>query len=139
MSEKKNNRRKGLAVALAVVGVAGLSLASASTLSLTANSNLQAGVQVLADCQPAATPVVVEFDSPAWTSGEFQVTSATISDVVAACAGLNYTFVVLDGSTALATVTGIVPPAGADIAASFSALDAADVDGFALTIYGDNA
>ena len=138
MSEKKNNRRKGLAVALAVVGVAGLSLASASQFSLTTDSNLQAGVQDLADCQPVGDEIGVEFGSPTWTAGEFRVSSATLSGVDDACVGLDYTFVVLDGDTALATVTGEVP-AGGTIATTFASQDAEAVDGFALTIYGDKA
>ncbi len=45
-----NNRRKSAAIALAVIGIAGLSLASASTLGI-GTGTLQAGTQNLTDCQ----------------------------------------------------------------------------------------
>lgn len=134
MSENKNNRRKVLAVALGVVGVAGLSLAAASQLSLSVNSNLQAGVEVLADCQTAV--VGVEFDSPAWNAGQFDVDGATLSSIDAACDGLEYTLVVLGAADAeLASASGTV--SGTSIAAAFTAVDAEGVEGVALTIFGN--
>src|SRR5690606_29869105 len=116
---------KVLAVALGVVGVAGLSLAAASQLSLSVNSNLQAGVEVLADCQTAV--VGVEFDSPAWNAGQFDVDGATLSSIDAACNGLEYTLVVLGAADAeLASASGTV--SGTSIAAAFTAVDAEGVE-----------
>jgi len=136
MSEKKNNRRKVVAVGLGIIGIAGLSLAAASQLSLSVNSNLQAGVEVLADCQTAT--VGVEFDSPAWNAGSFDVDGATLTNIDNECDGLDYIFVVTGaGDAALQTVTGTV--GGTSITAPFSATDAEDITGVALTIYGDNA
>lgn len=43
------NRRKSVAIALAVIGVAGLSLASASQLTVNSN-NLQAGAATVGQC-----------------------------------------------------------------------------------------
>jgi len=43
---KKKNSRKVLAVALGIMGIAGLSLASASQLNITASDNLATGTQV---------------------------------------------------------------------------------------------
>ena len=60
-TQKKNTRRKALAVGLAVLGVAGLSLASAATLSLNADNQdlIQAGTQDLTAnlCQEDAIDV----------------------------------------------------------------------------------
>jgi hypothetical protein len=133
MSQRKNDRRKALAVGLAVVGVAGLSLAAASQLSLSVEFNLQAGVQVLADCQ--ASTVTVDFDKPSWAGGGFTVAGATLGSIDAACEGAEYDFVVADASgAALATASGTVT--GATIDADFSAVNAASVAQVALTIYG---
>src|SRR5690606_36592569 len=133
MSEKKNNRRKGLAVALAVVGVAGLSLASASQLTLNVNGSVQAGVEELSDCQVA--DVEVAFDAPAFAGGVFGVAGAEFSAIYAACDGVDYTFVVLDSTDAvLATGTGTI--SGTSIDASFTAVDAADIAKVGLSIFG---
>ena len=65
MSRSKwSTRRKSLAIGLAVVGVAGLSLASASQLTMNwGQQTFQAGnVTVKTDCQ--TTPITVTYDSP---------------------------------------------------------------------------
>jgi len=139
MSEKKNNRRKGLAVALAVVGIAGLSLASASQLTLSTSATLQAGVEDLAKCQ-GTTPVTVSFGEPTWSGAteSFGVTSATFGNIAAACAGLNYKYVILDaGGDTLASDSSTI--GGTSVAPTFTSIDAADVEAVALTIYGDNS
>ena len=47
-----NNRRKSAAIALAVIGIAGLSLASASTLTVN-SSSIAAGTVAVTGCDTA--------------------------------------------------------------------------------------
>ncbi len=78
-----STRRKSAAIALAVVGIAGLSLASAATLSLT-SSSVQAGSTTFVACQ--ATPVSVAYTT-AWngTANAYQTTAVTVSGITAGC------------------------------------------------------
>ena len=76
-----NNRRKSAAIALAVIGVAGLSLASASTLDL-AGGTLQAGTTALNDCQPTGTDVVAEMSAGTYTvANGYEAGSVTLTDI----------------------------------------------------------
>lgn len=54
---KRKNSRKALAVALGIMGVAGLSVASASQLTLTAENEAQVGVATFAECQTSTIKV----------------------------------------------------------------------------------
>ena len=110
---KSKKSRKGLAVALAVLGVAGLSLASASQLTLTGTPQLQAGVKDVAGCQSA--PIAVAFDAPVITGGVYTSKNLTLTGFDAACttAAAKYKVALLDASgaivqetTAAAVVTG---------------------------------
>src|SRR5690606_35067545 len=82
---KKNNSRKVLAVALGIVGVAGLSLASASTLTVNVNDdNIAVGTNTFdAACDDAVT-VDYTYDLVNNTYDEL-----LISDIAAACNGLD--------------------------------------------------
>ena len=104
------NRRKSAAVALAVLGVAGLSLASASTLDLTGGT-LQAGVTDLTNCQTA--PIAVGFGQPALSGGVYKVSTVTLSSVDAACKGKNVRVTLLNatGGTEGAEATYAIPSA----------------------------
>lgn len=112
--------RKSAAVALAVVGVAGLSLASAAQLTV-GSSSLGAGADVVASCDPDG--ITVDFGS-SFTAGAYSVDSVTLGDVAAACAGLTVSVtltdasgVVLDDATGPATV-GTTTLTGLSAAAS---------------------
>ncbi len=100
-----SKRRKSAAIALAFVGIAGLSLASASQLNLTGGT-LQAG-QITADCQTSGA-IGVSYTS-AWdaTNKYYAVSAVSFSNVDAACNGKNLEVKLLkaDGSV-LATYTG---------------------------------
>lgn len=114
------NRRKSAAVALAVLGVAGLSLASASTLSLTGGT-LQAGVTDLTNCQPAATKVVVGFGTPALGSnGIYNVADVKLSNVDAACAGKAVKITLLSGTAPSYTQVGTEITGTLDATGAFS-------------------
>jgi len=135
-----NNRRKSAALALVVLGVAGLSLASASVLNLTAGT-LQAGTQDLTDCQPVATPVVVGFGAPtfaAGVAGKYTVNSVNLTALNAACSGKNYSVTLLDaagdaiGTTT--TVNAVMVTAGAASIALPTAVAAQAIEGVAVVI-----
>lgn len=131
-----NNRRKTAAIAFAVLGVAGLSLASASTLNLTGGT-LQAGVTDLADCQTGTVTATV-------AAGAFQATPArgfkagnvTLSGLSATCVGKTVQVALLDSSNAQlgTSITGTLTSATSiSLTNSGSAL-ASDVKAVAVVI-----
>jgi hypothetical protein len=86
-SSKSSKSRKVLAVGLAVLGVAGLSLASATQLNLNANNaQFQAGVQTVTNCQPNGQDITVGFGAPTLTAGTYGTTTVEFRNVSTACA-----------------------------------------------------
>lgn len=135
-STKSKKSRKGLAVGLAILGVAGLSLASASQLTLKPGQ-LQAGVDVVGACQ-GTLPVTVSFADPALnaTTGEYQTSSATLSGIAAACytPTSKYKIAVIPTTGTPVEQTGNVT--GASITVTLpAATDAKLVSKISLTIY----
>lgn len=55
MANKKNNKRKVVAVALGLVGIAGLSVASAATLTVEAANEVAIGSDTFAACAETAS------------------------------------------------------------------------------------
>ncbi|GIG22564.1 hypothetical protein Cch01nite_32880 [Cellulomonas chitinilytica] len=85
-SSKSSKSRKVLAVGLAVLGVAGLSLASATQLNLNANNaQFQAGVQTVANCQPSGQNITVGFGAPTLTAGAYGTTTLEFRNVSDVC------------------------------------------------------
>ena len=87
-----SKRRKTAALALAFVGVAGLSIASAAQLNL-GTSSLGAGTTVVASCQTTGS-IVVGFTNTftagvAPVLGEYKTTEVVLKGVHADCVGLN--------------------------------------------------
>jgi len=130
-----NNRRKTAAIAFAVLGVAGLSLASASTLNLTGGT-LQAGVTDLADCQTGTVTASV-------AAGAFQATPArgfkagnvTLSGLSATCSGKTVTVALLDASnTQLTSLTGTLTAATSISLTNSGTALASDVKSVAVVI-----
>ena len=116
MASTSKKSRKGIAVALAVLGVAGLSLASASQLTLNGTPQLQAGVKDVAGCQ--TLPIVVAFTAPTIPTGstEYKSASITLTSFDAACttalakykvALLDSTGTVVQETTAANVTTGV--------------------------------
>jgi hypothetical protein len=110
MASKKNRSRKSLAVALAIVGVAGLSMASAAQLTVT-SSPVIAGVSLDSACD---TSVLVAYGTVFGTNA-YNVHSVTISDInitpVTGCLGKTIDFTLLNaGGTAIANGTGTLTP-----------------------------
>lgn len=123
-----STRRKSAAIALAVVGIAGLSLASAATLNITSGT-LQAGTEDLAGCQGGAA-VDVSFDNvfDAGT-GAYRTSGVNLAGIAALCAEQNIgiTLIGADGAALGDELTGVL-----DGAPTFEA----DVDHAAEDIAG---
>lgn len=135
--------RKGLALGLAVLGVAGLSLASAA--SLTVNSaTLGSGVQVVASCDADVAGIDVSYGTSfAATIPGYRVTTVTLKNVDATCAGKTVTVDLLNGTTTTAASLGNVAPVALTLTTGTSqaltvvgTVDAAAVKGVAVVING---
>lgn len=129
-----STRRKSAAIALAVVGIAGLSLASAAQLNVGTGS-LGAGNSIVAACQPTATPVTVNFTAALATGGTtYNAASVQLGALDAACNGKSYRIQATGATGAIgAEVTGTV--SGTSISATLNA-PAANVTGVSVVIYG---
>lgn len=124
-------RRKTAAAALVVVGVAGLSIASAAQLNLKADASLGAGETVVASCQPAGDPIKVSFDN-SFSGGKYNATCVVLSGIDADCEGLNYKVTVAGGGAAEATGTVTT---GTTTIALTPAVAASDVTDVAVVIF----
>lgn len=130
----KNRRRKALAGALVVTGLAGLGVAAAAQLSLS-TAALGAGSDVVASCQPVDEPIGVSF-AAGFAGGEYAVTAVTLDGLSATCAG----------QAARITLTGAGAPLGAEVTGPVAAgtttfpvtagVPAAALDGVAVVIHG---
>ena len=130
-----STRRKSAAIALAVVGVAGLSLASAATLDITPGT-LQAGTEDQAGCQ-GTTPVVVDFVS-AWDAAAdlYEVGDVALSGFAAGCATSQVEFTLIDDDgAALFSSTSTTATGTVTVDVSGSDVDAELVDGVAVVIH----
>jgi hypothetical protein len=145
-STKSKKSRKGLAIGLAILGVAGLSLATASQLSLSNAGKFQSGaVAINADCQ-GTTTIPVAFSTPTLntTTGIYSAASITFSGVkstAAECGNLTYDVAIKTTGLYAAAATGTVPVTVG--AGSTSVLTVAipagtvqsDITGVSLTIH----
>ncbi len=120
-TKKKNNSRKALAVALGIMGVAGLSLASASQLTVNPADEVQVGVGTFANCQ-GATPVTVDYTYDTTTATTTsKVKDITFKGILPACVGKSFTFT-LDYTLANGTPgTQLAPAARSLLAADVTA------------------
>ncbi|WP_291379470.1 hypothetical protein [Demequina sp.] len=96
---KKKNSRKALAVALGIMGVAGLSVASASQLTVNVNDdNIAVGTgSFLAACD---TAVDVDYT---YNAAMTEYVNLTISDIDADCADAESLSYTINGTTAAST------------------------------------
>ncbi|KRD43143.1 hypothetical protein ASE38_02370 [Cellulomonas sp. Root930] len=142
-SSNSKKSRKGLAVGLAVLGVAGLSLAAASTLSLTSSAKFQAGsATISADCQ-GVVAIPVTFGAPTLATtgvnaGSYSASSVKFASIVAACDTLNYKVAIKTaaGWTDITPTTPAPKIAGTTLDVSIpTATLANDITGVSLTIY----
>jgi len=129
-----STRRKAAAIAIAVIGVAGLSLASAAQLNIN-SASLGAGTDVVASCD--ADGVAVGFETEYGTA-TYNATDVNVTGIAAACAGQDIRITVTDGGTAVgAEIVGSVPVGGGTFTAPLSvAYDAELIDGVSIVIHG---
>jgi hypothetical protein len=125
-----STRRKSAAIALAVVGIAGLSLASAATLNVN-SSSLAAGVDLVAACDDA---VDVDFTT-GFAGGAYTVTNVVVSGIDdTTCDGQTIEITVMDSADAvLGSGSTVVDAASESFAMSASAAAVTDV---AVVIHG---
>ncbi len=93
--KKKNNSRKALAVALGIMGVAGLSLASASQLTVnTTSSNIGVGQGTFAAACDTAVDVAYTYSLPTNL-----YSAVNITGIAAACNGKTLQYTLKDTAT----------------------------------------
>ncbi|WP_084128891.1 hypothetical protein [Demequina sp. NBRC 110055] len=99
MAEKDNkNKRKFAAVLLGIVGVAGLSVASASQLTVTPEHEVAIGVSAaFAPCDADAT-VGIGYNYGKNGAGAYVITDVYLTGVDAACAGKKVTVELADAA-----------------------------------------
>ena len=143
-----STRRKAAAIAIAVIGVAGLSLASAATLDINSNS-LGAGTEVVASCDTDGVDVGFETAYVAAAGGvdaTYNATDVNVTGIDAACAGQEIRITVADGDTAVGDeIVGTLPVVAlwtGTFTASLSdsgvsaPYDAELIDGVSIVIHG---
>ena len=112
-TKKSTKGRKSAAIALAIVGVAGLSLASAAQLNIN-DSSLGAGTSVVTSCQPTTGPAITVTYTTAWTllpTPGYKTTAVKLGAIADACIGKKLNLTVVDSTgAALATSTEITIP-----------------------------
>jgi hypothetical protein len=129
-----STRRKSAAIALAIVGVAGLSLASAAQLNIGTGS-LGAGASVVAACQ--ATPITVAFAPAAYVApGAYKATQVTLGAIAATCNNHSYR-VQATGAAGIALGTEAVGTTGVatTVVVPLAGVDAAAVTGISVIFY----
>ena len=113
-----STRRKSAAIALAVVGIAGLSLASAAQLTVN-SSTLQAGTTTVATCD--ADGVTVGYTN-AFSTGQYRTTAVAVSGINALCdtGTIKLILTKTDGTVLGTEVSGTIPVGGTFTSAAFA-------------------
>jgi hypothetical protein len=122
-----STRRKSAAIALAVVGIAGLSLAAAAQLTITSDQ-LGAGAIAVGSCDEDG--VLVAYTT-ALSSGVYTVDEVIVSDIDAGC-DTQTMKVALDG---VQVFSGVLDATGTETIAVVG-VDAEDVEDIAIVISG---
>lgn len=132
-----STRRKSAAIALAVIGVAGLSLASAAQLNVNAGSLGAGSTTIDAPCD--ADGVRVNLDATTFSGGEYQADGVTVSGIDATgCANQTLRITVTDratGTVVLDDATTTVSAATASFPLDANA-PAKNIFDIAVVIYG---
>ncbi len=120
-TRKKKNSRKSLAIALGIVGVAGLSMASAAQLSVTSN-DVSAGTADVVSCD---TDGVTVSYTTAFAATQYEVSDIDVTGVAAACVGDTISITVRNsGGTTIFTGSQVV----SGTTESFGSVDVAAED-----------
>lgn len=101
MAKKSLTTRKGLAIGLAVVGIAGLSLASAAQLNLTSGS-LAAGTTVVAPCDTDGARLSLGASTYSSILKSYSVSTVTLKGVDGNCKGQTVRVDLLNGDPSVA-------------------------------------
>lgn len=134
-SPTRSTRRKSAAIALSVLGLAGLSLASAATLSLDAGT-LQAGTADQVGCQGDAEVAVAFGTDWSAAASDYVVSDVELSGIAAACATEEVGFTLLDGTgAALFTSQDTAADSTVTLDVTADEIRAQDVDGVAVVIH----
>lgn len=126
--------RKPAAIALGLVGVAGLSLASAAQLNVS-TATLGADTEIVSACDTVGG-IGVEFTNQYATTG-YQTNAVTLTDVDAPCDGLTLAITLADvNGAALGEITGVTAATGTATYNLPAAVDAAAVEKVSVVISG---
>ncbi|MFW2512266.1 hypothetical protein ACNI3K_00630 [Demequina sp. SO4-13] len=116
MADKRYKKRKFAALALALVGVAGLSVASAATLTVEASNEVAIGSGEFTSCD---TAVDVDYT---YDEDTFLIKNVNVTDIAELCNGKDVRVVLMDSADAeLADISGTV--ASGAFSEDLSALD----------------
>jgi ABC-type phosphate transport system substrate-binding protein len=135
MARNRRARRSVAAVALAVVGVAGLTLASAAKLT-TGSASLGAGTSVVASCEPAGQAISIGL-TISFSTGLYRATEVRLSNVNATCAGQTYQ-IQLVGTNGLALnpeLSATVTLTGGVLTVPIPSTPASNIGGVAVVIH----
>lgn len=127
-----STRRKAAAVAIAIVGVAGLSLAAAAQLTVN-NTTLQAGTSLSAACDAdgeVGVAYVSGFDGAA-----YDVTSMSITGIDTNCQGETIDVTLIDADGNATTLTSMAIGATDPSWDAAGVFDVADIDTVAVAIH----
>lgn len=131
-----STRRKSAAIALAVVGVAGLSLASAAQLNVD-SASLGAATEIVASCQPEGGAAIEVGFQNSYASGAYNTTGIVLTGVAAACDGLDVRVTLADETgAALHEFTGTAATGTTTLATPTGSELAADVESVSVVISG---
>lgn len=137
-----NARRRFAAAVLAIVGVAGLGIASAAQLNLSASA-ISAGSTLISSCQALGTTITVTFPttfSATPPPAAYRVSTVKLTNVSSNCDTKAYSLQLLNNSgVALGTlteVTGNLAVVGGIALITVGTVDAAAVGGVALVVQG---
>lgn len=97
MAKKKKNSRKALAVALGIMGIAGLSVASASTLEVTAGNEVAIGTDTFAACDTDGVDVNYTYYN---NGGTYEIDSIYVTAIDTSCNAKGIQFTLEDAAGA---------------------------------------
>ncbi len=135
----KLNKKTGLkaaALGLGIVGMSGIAVSSAASLSLGTGA-LGAGNVVVASCQPVGTPITISYTNTYSASlPGYTVSQVKLGAVDAACVGQQLKVTLTGASNAsLVEITGTVAAAGLQTLTVTGSIAANAVTGTSVVIF----
>lgn len=131
-----SSRRKAAAVGIAIIGIAGLSLASAATLNITSDQ-LAAGTITVSGCDDAVTAsYTTTYNS---TSKAYDVSAVVLSDIAPACfdtTPADASITLVTGATEITVATSVELTAASQTFTLGTATPAAGITDIAVVFNG---